>query len=895
MKRHLPYQQFILLTIASLGLCSFPLLMAKPAYANACAGQEIEFQINQLRQADEQRRLSMITAWSETYFQFPQETHLVCTFIRVMNDGTQPLTIRRSAMNALGGIGTGAEQAIPHLIAFLENANESPEMRRGAILTLRRIDARGAIPALANALHDPDFGVRIYSVEALASISDKTKVKRYVPELIERLKSDSDSYVRSSVAIALSHISPHDPTVIAALTEALQDPSWFVRKDAATGLSNIGADAAPGVAYLREALKDKNRTLRAIAALTLGTIGGAAKPAIPDLLQALNDPSLFVRRNAAEALGRIGADDHETIQALIHTLDDESADVRDKAIHALRELAPKLGSQLARGDFDLDQAILYLEDILKRLHNPDLHFDPQDIQDVEGYLNTLKNEKYKAQLLNRVVKNPWLWLVLGYGITHLSVFWFRPLWLLKLDEWLKPFSIPLPLAGMKVSAQWFVWGKTHPKVLDAWVELHSQIAQETFSQKPTVGDRHVHVPIPVVLNGHAVGELTGETLRKNFKKHLLICGEGGSGKTSLACEIVRWAMADDVDKRLAPHKMLPILLEKELPLRSDKTPAPLMTAIKGQLEDLTNTSEPISDEWLAQLLKKRRLLVIVDHLSEMSEATREQIHPDLPEFIINALIVTSRDENSISEVNRSVLQPIRIEGNHISAFMGAYLTQVGKRDLFTDAEFFAACSRLSDMVGRRNITPLLAKLYAEELIAAKVNAAKERTVNLPTNIPDLMLSYLNELNRDVHENKLDDRTIQRDAEVAAWACLKENYVPTCAMKDEVVAELEGEDAEKRLNYLEHCLHLIQTVSPEENQIRFALDPLAEYLAGLYLIHHLGADGQAWKELLINLRAIAPSNAALGFVMAVADCCINKGKTAHIPPFVSDELNRLKPA
>ncbi|MEP0835726.1 hypothetical protein NDI48_31650 [Microcoleus sp. AS-A8] len=50
-------------------------------------------------------------------------------------------------------------------------------------------------------------------------------------------------------------------------------------------------------------------------------------------------------------------------------------------------------------------------------------------------------------------------------------------------------------------------------------------------------------------------------------------------------------------------------------------------------------------------------------------------------------------------------------------FNCAYLR--GKRDRFTDTEFFDACSRLSTMVGTRNITVLLAKLYAEQLIAAK--------------------------------------------------------------------------------------------------------------------------------------------------------------------------------
>ena len=49
--------------------------------------------------------------------------------------------------------------------------------------------------------------------------------------------------------------------------------------------------------------------------------------------------------------------------------------------------------------------------------------------------------------------------------------------------------------------------------------------------------------------------------------------------------------------------------------------------------------EQIPEDLLVQLLRKQRLLVIVDHLSEMSETTRKQIRPELPSFSVNALIL----------------------------------------------------------------------------------------------------------------------------------------------------------------------------------------------------------------------------------------------------------------
>lgn len=167
---------------------------------------------------------------------------------------------------------------------------------------------------------------------------------------------------------------------------------------------------------------------------------------------------------------------------------------------------------------------------------------------------------------------------------------------------------------------------------------------------------------------------------------------------------------------------------------------PRPEAIRQQLKILLDESEPISVELLEQLLKQKRILVIVDHLSEMSEATRQAIPFKAPEFPVKALVVTSRLEEKLDGGNKTTIKPLRVEGNRLSSFMEAYLTQRGKRELFDDPEYFDACRKLSLMVGERDITVLLAKLYADQLVAAKEDLEAE---DLPDNIPDLMLCYLN--------------------------------------------------------------------------------------------------------------------------------------------------------
>lgn len=97
---------------------------------------------------------------------------------------------------------------------------------------------------------------------------------------------------------------------------------------------------------------------------------------------------------------------------------------------------------------------------------------------------------------------------------------------------------------------------------------------------------------------------------------------------------------------------------------------------------------------------------------------------------------------------------------------------------------------------------LLAKLYAEQLIAVKDNiiggATQASPLQLPDNIPDLMLSYLNELNRDVGGDKFDNRTVQQDAKALAWECLKGTYRPATAKREDAIAALSGDNAEAKV-------------------------------------------------------------------------------------------------
>lgn len=469
-------------------------------------------------------------------------------------------------------------------------------------------------------------------------------------------------------------------------------------------------------------------------------------------------------------------------------------------------------------------------------------------------------------------------------LSYLGVLGFRPLLLLRLPA----SDLSIPYTSWKIPLGWVRFLKYRDRVLDAWVNQHWKTAKAEWLTLPTVSQRSIHIPLPVYLNDKRIEALTGDALRPTFSKNtavLLITEEGGAGKTSLACQIALWG----IEKQLCQHRLLPVLVDTEL---DDKQT--LFEVIRGQLNNLTDQPDPIEPELLKKLLHRRRVLVIVDHFSEMGEETRKQITPQLAEFPAKALIVTSRLLEPLGNLPKTILKPLRIEGRSLSRFIDIYLEARKKRDLFEDEDYFNGCRRLSQIVGQRKITVLLARLYADQMIEQQAGVGGI----LPSSVPELMLSYLNQLNRSIEDtNRRGDLDVQQDAQRIAWECLKQTYRPTTAAKQDVCKALSSNGADNiptRLDYLENRLLLLQTLEPGD-KLRIVLDPLAEYLAALHLVDQCRDNpAESWPKFLDSIEQVLkqtndPPTAIQGFLLAVRDCCKVKQKEAQVPEDIPDAL------
>jgi len=106
-----------------------------------------------------------------------------------------------------------------------------------------------------------------------------------------------------------------------------------------------------------------------------------------------------------------------------------------------------------------------------------------------------------------------------------------------------------------------------------------------------------------------------------------------------------------------------------------------------------------------------------------------------------------------------------------------------------------------------------------------------------------------------------------------------------------------------LSYLEDELKLIKT-DELPDKVSFTLDPVAEYLAALYVVKNYQSDEKQWRKLIDRLRSkdteipldVREASGGLdsikGFLLALRDCCVTKGKENEVPRAVIESVSDL---
>lgn len=226
------------------------------------------------------------------------------------------------------------------------------ELRMAAANALRRLADESALPALIEALDDPNPRVRARSARACGAVGDE----RAVDALAARLE-DPTGRVRREAAAALAAIGTEralDPLIGAA-----NDSREEVRYAAVTGLGGYQGMAA--IDPLISALDDGSEVIRRAAVFSiiellataptegshriretvvdrLGSAGRSVVDPLAELLRESNQPR--ERRNAAWLLGRVTDDEghEEVVDALVDALDADDGTTAQFAATSLTEL-----------------------------------------------------------------------------------------------------------------------------------------------------------------------------------------------------------------------------------------------------------------------------------------------------------------------------------------------------------------------------------------------------------------------------------------------------------------------------------------------------------------------------------------------------------------------------
>ena len=407
----------------------------------------------------------------------------------------------------------------------------------------------------------------------------------------------------------------------------------------------------------------------------------------------------------------------------------------------------------------------------------------------------------------------------------------------------------------------------HLAELDRWVDDHREAALRKFEAYADVRSRRIHVPLKARICWAADGkEHTREPVPEDFyqvvadqtSQMILIWEEGGAGKTSLAFQIARWGLEGKLDGN--GRRLLPVLLDTE------QGGEGLIERVRRQLCNLGDLD--LSQTKVEQLLRHKRLLLIVDHFSELIPEDRQWVRNSLAIDSGSLVLLTSRQDESQWFKNWTIskIQPERLKDDELFSFFENYLKLKSEVSASDDEGLVLAPDDqtrirelLERMVGNKPITVLLAWMVIDKALNFIQGGRGDL---LPGSVPELMLDYVDRsgkaipgpIKRFEDGTPIQDAWIEISLKALALAAHRHKGLPYCPSNFSAELDLAAllneehlkkiyqlcpplESMEQRpnlLKYMEGKLNLLQRKGGTSGSpiYRIALDPLADYLAAM---------------------------------------------------------------
>jgi hypothetical protein len=411
-----------------------------------------------------------------------------------------------------------------------------------------------------------------------------------------------------------------------------------------------------------------------------------------------------------------------------------------------------------------------------------------------------------------------------------------------------------------------------PRVANAWVKKHGKFLINYFTKQPTVIEHHKYISLPIKIQSHNSLEIekpSPANLHEYLKRNrtcIEIVGPGGVGKTTLGVQIGLWAMHEKNATYFSNPTWLPIIIEQET--------EDIYNTVKTIIVSLTN--EKIDDQFLTYLLKKQKLLVIIDALSERSIKMQQHIQDIYAQMPINALIITSRTPVNIRIGENTHFYPQPMDFVKVAEYVKAVLINRNEEVFKSDINR----SRLSDKiisifrVGDKEIQilPILTTLMMKDAILLSAqpegNDINYIINKMSSSIPDVFINYLLSVNPKTGENIFTEEEILNYSEIIALASLGDDYIPGDILLNSSLKQLLHTEPHLKKNIIDRLIKngilLPYRRYGSDTYLRFALDPLAEYLAAYGVAKNCGADKTNWENTYIKIK----EKKAYGFLTAL---------------------------
>ena len=289
---------------------------------------------------------------------------LASGLVREADPSDSASALRKKPGGAPGAESSGSpaesrEAKIARLIRQIREGETTDKIMAARELCELEPKALEAIPALVEALRDPDKYTRFYSAECLEFFAPDAR--EAIPALVRLLKDEIPSLQFLS-AKALRKMGFATKEVLPALLDAIRKERWSYRKNAISYLGEIGEEAKEAIPVLAELLEDDEW----LAEHIVPALGKMGQEGYEKILEASRRDSSNLRKHAARALAK-GIDRHpEALPAILEALGRE--DSRDTRERIAADLFKEIGKDpatlkaildvLASGKDDLGEGVV---------------------------------------------------------------------------------------------------------------------------------------------------------------------------------------------------------------------------------------------------------------------------------------------------------------------------------------------------------------------------------------------------------------------------------------------------------------------------------------------------------------------------------------------------------